>query len=67
MQGMTDIKVPPNYEPKTPDEFGTFDRAMTRLMSVPASEIQRRIVKHRRKKERKKRAKKPASRASGEA
>lgn len=67
MEGMTDIKVPPDYEPKTPDEFGTFDRAMTLLMSVPASEMQRRLARDKRKKARKKRAKKPASRASGEA
>jgi hypothetical protein len=64
---MTDIKVPENYEPKNADEFGTFDRAMTRILSVPASEIQRRLAQDKRQKARKKRAKKPASRASGEA
>ncbi len=35
------MKVPDKYEPKNTDEFGTFDRAMTKLLAVPAAEMQR--------------------------
>jgi hypothetical protein len=41
MQGITAMKVPDKYEPKNTDEFGTFDRAMTKLLAVPADEMQR--------------------------
>ena len=37
MQGITAMKVPDKYEPKNTDEFGTFDRAMTKLLAVPAA------------------------------
>ena len=45
MQGITAMKVPDKYEPKNADEFGTFDRAMTKLLAVPADEMQRKIAK----------------------
>ena len=48
------MKVPEKYEPKSPDEFGVFDDAVTRILSVPASKVQQKIA---RKKARKKRAK----------
>jgi hypothetical protein len=65
MQVITAMKIPDKYEPKNPDEFRTFDDAMTRILSVPASEVQEQIAK---KKARKKRAKKRVSRDShGEA
>ncbi|MBZ5531684.1 MAG: hypothetical protein LAO20_09655 [Acidobacteriia bacterium] len=51
------MKVPEKYEPKNADEFGTFDRAMTRLLAVPAKELQRKIAKDKKQKARKKRAK----------
>jgi hypothetical protein len=54
MQGITAMKVPPKYEPKNADEFGTFDRAMDQILAVPASRVQQKI---KRKKARKKRAK----------
>jgi hypothetical protein len=53
------MKVPDKYEPKNTDEFGTFDRAMTKLLAVPADEMQRKIKKHKRRK------KKPKSSESG--
>lgn len=68
MQVVTAMKVPEKYEPKSPDEFGTFDDAMTRLLAVSSSEIQRRIAKDKKQKARKKRAKTSArgpSRDSG--
>jgi hypothetical protein len=52
------MKVPDKYEPKTSDEFGTFDAAMTRILSVPAKEVQQQLKKDKKKKARKKRAKK---------
>ena len=55
MQDITAMKVPDKYEPKNPDEFRTFDDAVTRILSVPASKVQKKIA---RKKARKKRAKK---------
>lgn len=62
------MKVPDKYEPKSPDEFRTFNDAMTRILSVPASEVQKHTTK---KKARKKRAKKTSergvSRDSGDA
>jgi hypothetical protein len=51
MQGITAMKVPDKYEPKNDDEFGTFDRAVTRLLAVPASEIQRKVAKHKKRKD----------------
>jgi hypothetical protein len=58
MQGITAMKVPDKYEPKNADEFGTFDRAMTQILAVPGSAVQKKIQK---KKARKKRAKAKAS------
>jgi len=52
------MKVPDKYEPKISDEFGTFDAAMTRILSVPAKEVQQQLKKDKKKKARKKRAKK---------
>ena len=40
MQGITAMKVPDKCEPKNADEFGMFDRAMTKLLAVPAAELQ---------------------------
>lgn len=54
MQVSTVMKVPDKYEPKNPDEFRTFDDAVSRILSAPASKIQKKIA---RKKARKKRAK----------
>jgi hypothetical protein len=54
MQGITAMKVPDKYEPKNADEFGTFDRAMDKILAVPSTTIQKKI---KRKKARKKRAK----------
>ena len=59
MQGITAMKVSDKYEPKNTDEFGTFDRAMTKLLAVPADELQRKIQ------EAKKRKKKSKSSESG--
>jgi ribosomal protein S17E len=53
MQGITAMKVPDKYEPKNTDEFGTFDRAVTRLMSIPVSEVKRRVAKHKKRKKKK--------------
>ena len=61
------MKVPEKYEPKSPDEFGTFDRAMTRLLAVPAQEIQRKIAKDRKRKAKAKANAPAASRDSGKA
>ena len=58
MQVATAMKVPDKYEPKNADEFGTFDRAMTHILAVPAGHVQKQIKK---KKARKKRAKSKAS------
>ena len=58
MQGITAMKVPDKYEPKNADEFGTFDRAMTKILAVPGTAVQKKIAK---KKARKKRAKSKAS------
>ena len=55
MQGITAMKVPDKYEPKNADEFGTFDRAMDKILAIPAGYVQKQIKK---KKARKKRAKK---------
>jgi len=55
MQGINTMKVPDKYEPKNPDEFRTFDDAVGRILSVPASKVQNKIAS---KKARKKRAKK---------
>ena len=49
------MKVPDKYEPKNADEFGTFDRAMDKILAIPAGYVQKQIKK---KKARKKRAKK---------
>jgi hypothetical protein len=54
MQVVTAMKVPDKYEPKNADEFGTFDRAMDKILAVPGTTIQKKI---KRKKARKKRAK----------
>lgn len=56
MQGITAMKVPDKYEPKNTDEFGTFDRAMTKLLAVPADELQRKIQKHKKRKKKKSKA-----------
>ena len=32
------MKVPEKYDPKNAHEFRTFDRAMTKLLTVPAAE-----------------------------
>lgn len=37
------MEVPEKYEPKNPDEFRTFDEAVTRILSVPASKVQKKI------------------------
>jgi hypothetical protein len=58
MQGITAMKVPEKYEPKNTDEFGTFDRAMSKILAVPGAHVQKQIKK---KKARKKRAKSKAS------
>ncbi len=52
------MRVPDKYEPKSPDEFGTFDAAMTRILSMPAKEMRKRLKQDKKKKARKKRAKK---------
>lgn len=54
MQGITAMKVPDKYEPKNADEFGTFDRAMSKILAVPGSHVQKQIKK---KKARKKKSK----------
>ena len=53
------MKVPENYEPKSKDEFRTFDNAVSRILSVPASKVQKKIAS---KKARKKRAKSTSER-----
>ena len=53
------MKVPEKYEPKNADEFRVFDDAVTRILSVPASKVQKKIAS---KKARKKRAKKTSER-----
>lgn len=58
------MKVPDKYEPKTTDEFGTFDRAMTKLLAVPASEMQRKIAKHKKRKKKSKTSESGPSRDS---
>ena len=55
------MSVPEKYEPKNADEFGTFDRAMTKILGVPGSAVQKKI---KNKKARKKRAKNDQGRAS---
>ncbi len=55
------MKVPDKYEPKNADEFGTFDRAIEKILAVPGSAVQQKIQK---KKARKKRAKSTSGRAS---
>jgi hypothetical protein len=52
------MSVPEKYEPKNADEFGTFDRAMTKILGVPGSAVQKKI---KNKKARKKRAKSKSS------
>jgi hypothetical protein len=61
MQGITAMKVPDKYEPKNTDEFGTFDRAMTKLLAVPATELQRKVAKHKKRKDKTKRTSARAS------
>jgi hypothetical protein len=42
MQGITAItaiKVPEKHEPKNANEFGTFDRAMTKLLAIAAHRL----------------------------
>jgi hypothetical protein len=48
------MKVPEKYEPKNTDEFGTFDRAMSKILAVPGAHVQKQIKK---KKARKKKSK----------
>ena len=64
MQGITAMKVPDKYEPKNADEFGTFDRAMTKLLAVPADEMQRKIKKHKKRKKKSKASESGPSRDS---
>jgi hypothetical protein len=64
MQGITAMKVPDKYEPKNTDEFGTFDRAMTKLLAVPADELQRKIKKHKKRKKKSKSSESGPSRDS---
>jgi hypothetical protein len=45
MQGITAMKVPDKYEPKNTDEFGTFDRAMSKILAVPGAHVQKQIKK----------------------
>jgi hypothetical protein len=59
------MKIPEKYEPKNTDEFGTFDRAMTRLLQVPAKEMQRKIEKHKKRKKKSKMSESSPSRDSG--
>jgi hypothetical protein len=63
------MKVPDKYEPKNADEFGTFDRAMTRLLAVPAEELKRKVEKHKKRKNKTKRtsARGPSRDSGGEA
>lgn len=66
------MKVPDNYEPIDKNEFERFDKAMTKLLSVPYSAVQKELKKEHKKKTRKKRAKSKSSgrglsRDSGEA
>ena len=61
------MKVREKYEPKNVDEYGTFDAAMTRLLAVPAQEIQRKIAKDKKKKAKSKASEPGASRDSGKA
>ncbi len=49
------MKVPAKYEPKNAHEFGTFNAAMTRILSVPADHIKGQIETAKKKKARKKR------------
>jgi hypothetical protein len=64
MQSITAMKVPDKYEPKNTDEFGTFDRAMKKLLAVPADEMQRKIKKHKRRKKKSKSSESGPSRDS---
>lgn len=64
MQVVTAMKVPPKYEPKNADEFGTFDRAMTELLAVPAAEVQRKIKRHKKRKKKSKASESGPSRDS---
>lgn len=59
------MKVPDKYEPKNADEFGTFDRAMTRLLAVPAKELQRKLAKDKKRKAKLKTNARGPSRDSG--
>jgi len=64
MQGITAMKVPDKYEPKNADEFGTFDRAMTKLLAVHADELQRKIKRHKKRKKKSKASESGPSRDS---
>jgi len=64
MQVRSNMKVPEKYEPKNADEFGTFDRAMTKLLAVPAAELQRKIAKHKKRKKKSKASESGPSRDS---
>lgn len=64
IQDITAMKVPPKYEPKNTDEFGTFDRAMTKLLAVPADELQRKIKRHKKRKKKSKASESGPSRDS---
>jgi hypothetical protein len=64
MQEGSIMKVPEKYEPKNTDEFGTFDRAMTNLLAVPAAELQRKIKKHKKRKKKSKSSESGPSRDS---
>ena len=58
------MKVPDKYEPKNADEFSTFDRAMTKLLAVPAAELQRKIKRHKKRKKKSKSSESGPSRDS---
>ncbi|MBZ5489596.1 MAG: hypothetical protein LAO76_01530 [Acidobacteriia bacterium] len=64
MEGITAMKIPEKYEPKNTDEFGTFDRAMTKLLAVPADELQRKIKRHKKRKKKSKASESGPSRDS---
>ena len=65
MQDITAMKVPDKYEPKSPDEFRTFDDVVGRILSVPASKVQQKIARKKARKKRAKTSERGVSRDSG--
>jgi hypothetical protein len=59
------MKVPDKYEPKTLMNSARFDRAVTKLLAVPADEVQSKTKKHKRHKKKSKTGKSGPSRDSG--